>query len=190
LQIFLEKMMKKLLITLGLAALMAGCASKAPAPAVPVETRDASSSTTTSTVQTPNTQGVQSTPVVGNSLRTDPLKDPNNILSKRIIYFDFDTDMVKAEFSNMVQSHAKFLADNRGRKIRLEGHADERGSREYNMALGQRRAEAVRRAMTALGVNVDRIETISFGEDKPRSSGHDEAAWAQNRRVEIVYDGE
>ena len=89
-----------------------------------------------------------------------------------------------------MQAHATYLANNKNRKIRLEGHADERGSREYNMALGQRRADAVRKASSALGVGNDRMETISFGEDKPKSTGHDEAAWAQNRRVEIIYDGE
>ena len=87
-------------------------------------------------------------------------------------------------------AHASYLSQNRNRKVRLEGHADERGSREYNMALGQRRAIAVRNATTALGVGGDRIEAISFGEDKPKATGHDEASWAQNRRVEIVYDGE
>ena len=180
--------MNKVLIPLGFVVLLAGCASKGPASDVPVETRNTAN--TASTVQTPNTLGVQSTPVVGNSLKADPLKDPNNILSKRTIYFDYDQDAVKSEFANIVQAHAKFLTENRGRKIRLEGHADERGSREYNMALGQRRAEAVRRTTTVLGVSADRIETVSFGEDKPKSTGHDESAWAQNRRVEIVYDGE
>jgi peptidoglycan-associated lipoprotein len=82
------------------------------------------------------------------------------------------------------------LADNRSRKVRLEGHADERGSREYNMALGQRRADAVRKATNLLGVANDRMETVSFGEDKPRVQGSNEEAWSQNRRVEIVYDGE
>lgn len=180
--------MKKLLITFGCVALLAGCASKGPPTDVPVETRDTSA--TKSTVQTPSTQGVQSTPIVGSTLKTDPLKDPNNILSKRIIYFDYDQDSLKSEFANIVQAHAKFLTENRGRKIRLEGHADERGSREYNMALGQRRADAVRKAAGVMGVSSDRMETISFGEDKPRSNGRDESAWAQNRRVEIVYDGE
>ena len=99
-------------------------------------------------------------------------------------------DAVKPEFASLIQAHASYLAQNRNRKIRLEGHADERGSREYNMALGQRRASAVRQATTILGVGNERIESISFGEDKPRANGHDEASWAQNRRVEIVYDGE
>ena len=120
----------------------------------------------------------------------DPLKDPNNILSKRVIYFEYDQDSVKAEYAALIQEHAKFLSNNRNRKIRLEGHADERGSREYNMALGQRRADAVRKATSVLGVSNDRMETVSFGEDKPKATGHDESAWAQNRRVEIVYDGE
>ena len=180
--------MKKLLITFGCVALLAGCASKGPPTDVPVESRDTSS--TKSTVQTPSTQGVQSTPIVGSTLKTDSLRDPNNILSKRIIYFDYDQDSLKSEFANIVQAHAKFLTENRGRKIRLEGHADERGSREYNMALGQRRADAVRKAAGVMGVSSDRMETISFGEDKPRSNGRDESAWAENRRVEIVYDGE
>jgi peptidoglycan-associated lipoprotein len=120
----------------------------------------------------------------------NPLKDPNNVLSKRVIYFDYDKDVVKSEFAAIVQAHAAYLSQNRNRKVRLEGHADERGSREYNMALGQRRADAVRKATSVLGVGNERMETISFGEDKPKSNGHDEAAWAQNRRVEIVYDGE
>ena len=107
-----------------------------------------------------------------------------------MIYFDYNMDAVKSEYASLIQAHASYLGQNRNRKIRLEGHADERGSREYNMALGQRRSDAVRKATAVLGVGNERIETISFGEDKPRSNGHDDAAWAQNRRVEILYDGE
>jgi peptidoglycan-associated lipoprotein len=140
------------------------------------------------TTQPTNTTTTAVTPP--STVAVNPLKDPNNILSKRIIYFDYDQDSLKGEFQAIVQAHAKYLADNRGRKIRLEGHADERGSREYNMALGQRRADAVRKATNLLGVANDRMESVSFGEDKPRAAGSDEAAWAQNRRVEIVYDGE
>ena len=168
------------------AVLLAACASKEPAKDVPVETRSAPASTTTSTAPTTTT-----TPVAQVATPTlSPLNDPNNILSKRIIYFDYDKDSVRSEFQAVVQAHAKYLADNRGRKIRLEGHADERGSREYNMALGQRRGDAVRKAMNLLGVGNDRMETVSFGEDKPRAQGSTEEAWAQNRRVEIVYDNE
>ncbi len=166
-----------------LLAALGGCASKEVAKDVPVETRP----TTATTPTRPTTTTAVTTPTAG---AVNPLKDPNNILSKRIIYFEYDKDTVRAEFQAIVQAHAKYLADNRGRKIRLEGHADERGSREYNMALGQRRGDAVRKATNILGVANERMETISFGEDKPRAQGSDEAAWSQNRRVEIVYDGE
>ena len=175
--------MKKVLIGCALAVLLSACASKDGGKDVKVT--DAATPPTAST-STPTTGAVPSTTVSG---REDP-KNPNSILFKRVIYFEYNQDSVKSEFTELIQAHAKYLNDNRGRKIRLEGHADERGSREYNMALGQRRGEAVRRATTILGVGADRIESVSFGEDKPRSSGHDEAAWAQNRRVEIVYDGE
>ena len=164
---------------------LAACASKEPVKEVPVETRTASSTITTTT---PTTTTAAVTPAPMSAINA--LKDPANILSKRIIYFEYDKDTVKAEFQAVVQAHAKYLADNRGRKIRLEGHADERGAREYNMALGQRRADAVRKATNLLGVGNERMESVSFGEDKPRAMGSDEAAWSQNRRVEIVYDGE
>jgi peptidoglycan-associated lipoprotein len=177
--------MKKVLIAISIAALLAGCASKEKA-----KVEDAKPTTATTTPTTPSgpTTSGTTTPPVQSGI--DPLKDPNNILSKRIIYFDYDRDTVKNEYMEIVQAHARYLGENRGRKVRLEGHADERGSREYNMALGQRRGDAVRRSASVLGVGNDRMEVISFGEDKPRSTGRDEAAYAQNRRVEIVYDGE
>ncbi len=181
--------MKKMLIGLSVAVLLSACASKEPVKEVPVDDRKPTS--TTNVTATPQTQTTQGTGVTGKSVSAmDPLKDPNNPLSKRVIYFEYDKDTVQPEYAALVQAHASYLASNRSRKIRLEGHADERGSREYNMALGQRRADAVRKASAALGVSNDRMETVSFGEDKPKSTGHDEAAWAQNRRVEIVYDGE
>ncbi|MEQ1515707.1 MAG: peptidoglycan-associated lipoprotein Pal [Usitatibacteraceae bacterium] len=178
--------MKKALIGIGMMVLLAACASKDPTP---TKVEDRSPVTNSSTTTPPSTTGVSKTDVSGTS-GLNPLKDPNNILSKRVIYFDYNTDAVRPEFASVIQAHASFLAQNRNRKVRLEGHADERGSREYNMALGQRRANAVRQASAILGVANDRMETISFGEDKPRANGHDEASWAQNRRVEIVYDGE
>ena len=181
--------MKRLLISMGVALLLAACASKEPPTAIKVEDRSPPVTSTTTTTPTPTTQGTQGQQA-GLATRIDPLKDPNNPLSKRVIYFDYDKDIVKPEFASLVQAHASYLGQNRNRKVRLEGHADERGSREYNMALGQRRADAVRKATAVLGVGNERMETISFGEDKPKALGHDEAAWAQNRRVEIVYDGE
>jgi peptidoglycan-associated lipoprotein len=176
-----------LLVATVVSATLAGCASKEAPKDVPVENRTATAATTT----TSGTTGGSTTPATpSTNVAVNPLKDPSNILSKRIIYFEYDQDSVKGEYQAIVQAHAKFLSENRGRKIRLEGHADERGSREYNMALGQRRGDAVRKASNLLGVANDRMETVSFGEDKPRATGSDEAAWSQNRRVEIVYDGE
>jgi peptidoglycan-associated lipoprotein len=117
----------------------------------------------------------------------DALNDPKGVLAKRSIYFDFDSFEIKPEFQAVLEAHAKYLRDNRSRKMSLEGNADERGSREYNLALGQKRAEAVRRALTLLGVNDSQIEAVSFGEEKPRALGHDEAAWAENRRADLRY---
>jgi peptidoglycan-associated lipoprotein len=184
-----EKTMKKIIIGVGLAVLLAACASKDPVKETKVEDRSQSTTSTASGGTTPTTRGTENTQIKGTP-GTDPLKDPNSPLSKRVIYFDYDKDVVKAEYTALIQAHANYLSQNRSRKIRLEGHADERGSREYNMALGQRRADAVRKATAVLGVGNERIETLSFGEDKPKATGHDEAAWAQNRRVEIRYDGE
>lgn len=185
--------MKNFLIGVSVALLLGACASKETPKEIKVEDRSPPVTSTTSTTNPPSTQGTQGQQTgttLSNRPLVDPLKDPNNPLSKRVIYFEYDKDAVKGEFASLVQAHAAYLSQNRNRKVRLEGHADERGSREYNMALGQRRADAVRKASAVLGVGNERMETISFGEDKPKSSGHDEAAWAQNRRVEIVYDGE
>ena len=108
-------------------------------------------------------------------------------ISNGVVYFDFDKAIVKEEGRAVVEHHAKYLTAHPEVKVRLEGHADERGSREYNVGLGQRRAQAVRRMMVFLGVNDRQMELISYGEEKPVALGHDEASWAQNRRVEINY---
>ena len=180
--------MKRMLIGFAMITLLAACASKDPAP---TKVADPTPVTNSGTGGAPTTGTTTTTPVTGTpGNKIDPLKDSGNILSKRVIYFDYDTDAVKPEYAALIQAHANYLSQNRNRKVRLEGHADERGSREYNMALGQRRSNGVRKAASALGVGNERMETISFGEDKPKATGHDEASWAQNRRVEIIYDGE
>ena len=115
------------------------------------------------------------------------LDDPNNILSNQVIYFDFDSSTVKSESMQLVTAHAAFLAENPGLRVRLEGHADERGSREYNLGLGEGRAQAVKRLMVLNGTGAGQLENISYGEERPAALGHDESAWWQNRRVEIVY---
>jgi peptidoglycan-associated lipoprotein len=118
---------------------------------------------------------------------TDPLNDPKGILAKRSVYFDYDSFIVKDEFKPVVEAHAKYLSSNKGRKIIVQGNTDERGGREYNLALGQKRAEAVRKSLSVLGVSDAQIEAVSFGKEKPKATGSDEAAWAENRRADIVY---
>ncbi len=118
------------------------------------------------------------------------LSDPNNILSKRLVYFDFDSNLVKEEFRPLVTAHAQYLGRKAAAKMIIQGHTDERGSREYNLALGQRRSDAVKQMMTVLGADGARIETVSYGEEKAAAQGATEAAYAQNRRAQIVYQGE
>jgi peptidoglycan-associated lipoprotein len=109
------------------------------------------------------------------------------LLAKRTIYFDFDSSEIKGDGTDIVAAHAKYLSRSGGMKVRLEGHTDERGSREYNIGLGERRAQAVRRALLLQGAAEGQISTVSYGEERPAAAGSDEAAWAKNRRVEIVY---
>ena len=103
----------------------------------------------------------------------------------RVVYFDFDSFIVKDEFRPVVESHARALAGDRARRVTIEGHTDERGGREYNLALGQKRAEAVARSMTLLGATDSQIEAVSFGEERPAATGSDESAWSKNRRAEV-----
>ncbi len=109
-----------------------------------------------------------------------------SVPSSTIVYFDFDRDSIRADGQSTVDANAQYLS-NSSSTVRLEGHADERGSPEYNLALGQRRADSVKHALTILGVSSDKVTTLSYGEEKPANSGHNEAAWSENRRVEIVY---
>ena len=120
-------------------------------------------------------------------VEVSPLDDPNSPLAKRSIYFDFDNYTVKSSDQDLIAAHAKYLASHSSAKVRLEGNADERGGREYNLALGQKRSEAVKKSLVLSGVNANAIEAVSFGKEKPQDPGHTESAWAQNRRVDIVY---
>jgi peptidoglycan-associated lipoprotein len=109
------------------------------------------------------------------------------LLSRLVVYFDFDQSDIRSEFNALLTAHGRYLANNPRTRIRLEGHGDERGSREYNIGLGERRAQAVRRALLLQGAATDQLSTVSFGEERPAVSGSDEEAWAMNRRVELVY---
>ncbi|MDP2834669.1 MAG: peptidoglycan-associated lipoprotein Pal [Pseudomonadota bacterium] len=118
------------------------------------------------------------------------LKNPGNPLSKRRLLFDYDSAAIRDEYRPVLEAHVRFMKANKDAKAILQGHADERGSREYNLALGQRRAESVFKAMNLLGVPEAQMEAVSMGEEKPVTEGHDEEAWQQNRRTEILYQGE
>ena len=172
-------------------ALIAGCKSTEERPA-PVE-EGAATATTPGTVPGATTSGVPQPGVsgmAGGPYSAAALRDPNNILSKRSIYFDFDDYSIKDQYRPIVEAHAKYLQANRNARATLQGHTDERGTREYNIALGQRRADAVKKLMVLLGAQEIQIETVSFGKEKPRREGHDETSWTENRRVDIVHAGE
>jgi peptidoglycan-associated lipoprotein len=117
----------------------------------------------------------------------DPLNDPASILANRSVYFDFDSFAIRDEFKAAVEAHGKFLAGNPNRKVVIQGHTDERGGSEYNLALGQKRAEAVRRALSLAGAKDSQMEAVSFGKEKPKATGSNEEAWSQNRRADIAY---
>jgi peptidoglycan-associated lipoprotein len=117
------------------------------------------------------------------------LKDPSSPLSKRSIYYDFDAYNIKVKFQTLVEAQGKFLLEHRDLKVRVEGNCDERGSRAYNLALGQRRVDSLKRAITLLGVPGKQITTVSYGSEKPKAPGHEEEAWAENRWSDIVYIG-
>lgn len=117
----------------------------------------------------------------------DPLNDPQGVLAKRSVYFDYDSYVVKPDYQQVVENHARYLKANPNRKVIIQGNTDERGGAEYNLALGQKRAEAVRRSLNLLGVSDSQLEAVSLGKEKPKAQGSDEAAWAENRRADIVY---
>ncbi len=183
--------MRKLIVAAFVVVLLAGCASKETQPEAPVDDKSAAATTpsTGATTAPAGGAGVSGT-AAGTRPGVNPLRDPSNVLSKRSVYFDYDSDVVKEEYKVVVDAHARYLVVNRSLKIMIQGHADERGSREYNIALGQRRADAVKRMMLLLGAQDVQIETVSFGEEKPRNTGHDDAAWSENRRGDIQYPGE
>jgi peptidoglycan-associated lipoprotein len=123
----------------------------------------------------------------GTAFQGHALDDPGSLLSKRVIYFDFDSSAIRDEYRDIIKAHAGYLASNPAAVVVLEGHTDERGTREYNIALGERRAKAVRQLLLFQGATAKQLETVSYGEERPSNPEHYEAAWQQNRRVEIVY---
>ena len=182
--------MKKLICSMAALAIFAGCASKDVKEQAAVSVEDRTPSVGEVKPEPKPTPAPVVKPAVVKPVVTNPLTDPGSILSKRSIFYDYDSDVIKDEFKPVVTAHAQYLSQNRNAKIAVQGNTDERGSREYNLALGQRRADSVKKMMMLLGVQEAQIETVSFGEEKPRATGTDEAAYSQNRRSDIVYVGE
>jgi peptidoglycan-associated lipoprotein len=177
-------MKKRVFLAVALAALLAGCASGVKLDQPPVEDRSASQ------VQ-PNTGSGQPG---GAASRVAPVDATAGALNQagpagvgRIIYFDFDSNSIQPQYQSLIEQNARFLRADSRRHVVIEGHTDERGGSEYNLALGQRRSEAVRQALELLGVKDSQVEAVSFGKEKPAVEGHDESAWAKNRRAEIAY---
>lgn len=137
-----------------------------------------------------STEGADSIGMLDGSGSRSPLQDPSNILSQRSIFFDFDSFTVQAGYRDMLSAHAKYLTSHPSASIVIQGNTDNRGTAEYNLALGQKRAEAVKRNMNLMGVPDSKIETVSFGKERPKEWGRGEDAWAKNRRVDIVYTSE
>jgi len=162
-----------------LAALAFGCSTQqtSDSAATPAQSQSPSSATTSPSGQ-PGSASLGNAP--------DP-KRRQGMLANRSIYYDFDRYEIKPESRSLIEAHARYLRENPNVKVRIEGNADERGSTEYNLALGQQRSNGVLKVMTLLGVPEGRIEAVSFGKEKPKAAGHDEGSWAENRRSDIVY---
>jgi peptidoglycan-associated lipoprotein len=178
----------KLLLAGLTAALLSACGSNVKLEdtqqtAAPVESRTTDGQSGGADASGAGSRGVQQV-TLGDK---DPLNDPASPLARRSIYFDFDSFAIRDEYRGTIDAHARYLTSTQGRRVLIQGNTDERGSREYNLALGQKRAEAVRRALGALGVPESQMEAVSLGEERPRATGSDEASWAENRRADLVY---
>ena len=175
--------MKKTILALAVTSVLAACSSTPPATtSAPVAEKTAAPAATV----------VPAAPLASDSVKSSlyPAKGVGGALGQRGIYYDFDKYAVKDQYKPVVDAHGDFLVGHGAAKVTLQGNCDERGSREYNLGLGQRRADSVRKVMAAKGVKDSQMETVSYGKEKPRNPGHNEAAWAENRRTDIVYKGE
>ena len=206
--------MNKIIWPILLVLALSGCSSTSDTQATvedrtatkPVTTTDATSGKTDGSGKAAGSSGAQTTPLDGAGVKGssldgkqigegsnysgDPRKDPASPLATREIFFDYDSYVVKEEYRPMLEAHAAYLMSHRDARLILQGHADQRGSREYNLALAQKRAEAVRKALAVMGVSDGQMEAVSFGEEKLRNEGLTEDAHAENRRVDVVYADE
>lgn len=184
--------MKKFIISFALLGLLVACSTPkpkvtepepAPAPAV---TEPAGEATAKPAVDSAAIDLTEADKAVTFDVK-DPLSDPNSILAKRSVYYGVDVYAVADADKALVQAHGKYLSEHPDRRLRLEGNADEQGSNEYNLALGQRRADAVKKMLLLGGAKDNQVEAFSYGEEKPKAEGHEEAAWSQNRRTDFNY---
>lgn len=171
-------MLKRTIYSLAIVALIAGCSSGTKLNDTPVVDRSGGAGQGSSGAAS----GVAPVTIDPNAATA---QGPVGVA--RIVYFDYDSYTLKPEYQSLIDGHARFLKANPQRRISIEGHTDERGGREYNLALGQKRSEAVRRALNLMGISDNQVEAVSFGKEKPAVSGSGESVWAQNRRAEITY---
>jgi len=172
-----------LVVLVGLTLAVSGCASKRPKPTAGEESTAGQAQGGSAAGGAGDTSAARA----GFGPDDEAQGPQGGLLATRVVYFDFDSSEIKGAGTDVVAAHAKYLASHSGTRVRLEGHTDDRGSREYNIGLGERRAQAVRRALLLQGATDAQISTVSYGAERPAVTGHDEAAWAKNRRVEIVY---
>ena len=173
--------MKKTILALAVTSVLAACSSTPPATtAAPAAEKTAAPAAVAPAA--PAAEPIKQA--------LYPAKGVGGALGQRGIYYDFDKYAVKDQYKPVVDAHGDFLVSHSAAKVTLQGNCDERGSREYNLGLGQRRADSVRKVLAAKGVKDSQMETVSYGKEKPRNPGHNEAAWAENRRTDIVYQGE
>lgn len=181
--------MSRMIWIAGVALVLSACGSSVKLDKTPVEDKSGTVVTQNSTSDTSGTA------VANNAVKPVDLTQPSNdnntnaalANTSRLVYFDYDSFVIRPEFQSLIEAHAKYIASNSSRRVVIEGHTDERGGREYNLALGQKRAEAVRRALALLGVADSQVEAVSFGKEKPAVLGSTEAAMEKNRRAEISY---
>lgn len=182
--------MNKIFLPILLALTLSACGTT-PGTKATVEDRTGGTAATTAAKPAgAESTGLDGAGVAGSAYAGDPRKDPASPLSTRSIMFDFDSYVVKAEYRPVLEAHASYLLSKRDARVILQGNADERGSREYNLALGQKRAEAVRKSLAVLGVSDAQMEAVSFGEEKPRNEASTEEGYAENRRTDVVYADE
>ena len=176
-------MSTRLFFVISLTILLLGCSKDQVKEDEPVEVTDLTADPASSSEDGAQTYGAED----DSGPAFSQLDDPQSPLSVRTIYFEYDSSEIRSDYRSTIEAHSLYLQQNPNTSITLEGHADERGSREYNLALGEQRAKTVKQQMLLLGANSSQIRLVSYGEERPASDGHDDSSWQQNRRVEIQY---